>query len=220
MLIREGLIHQVRCPDLDCSAKKEDDNEPPSQEELILIVGQDLANRYDRLQLQLKLQADPSITFCPRLQCQKPVVKDKNYDKLCCCSACGYAFCLVCKYCKEMSISPHSPSTYFSNPILPGQKTWHGKQVYCQFKDTPAILQQYLDCEDDPEELRKLEGKYGKKNLEKLVNDYKIEVRFLEKMRCLMVWFVNRSDEIIQPDGDGKMEERKHRGVSYVSYTC
>jgi IBR domain, a half RING-finger domain len=98
MLIREGMIHQVRCPDLQCSAKKEDDNEPPSQEELILIVGEDLANRYDRLQLQLKLQADPSITFCPRLQCQQPVRKDKNYDKLCLCSECGYAFCLICEY--------------------------------------------------------------------------------------------------------------------------
>lgn len=152
MLIREGMIHQVRCPDLECGAKKEDDNEPPSQEELILIVGEDLADRYDRLQLQLKLQADPSITFCPRLQCQQPVRKDDNYDKLCLCSECGYAFCLIC------------------------QKTWHGKQVHCQFKDTPAILQQYLDCEDDPEELKKLEAKYGKKNLEKLVNDYKIEM--------------------------------------------
>lgn len=116
MLIREGLVHQVRCPDLECSAKKEDDNEPPSQEELILIVGQDLANRYDRLQLQLKLQADPSITFCPRLQCQQPVVKDKNYDKLCCCSACGYAFCLICEYWKIMTMCTHSPSTVFLTP--------------------------------------------------------------------------------------------------------
>ncbi|KAH8556140.1 hypothetical protein BGW37DRAFT_515065 [Umbelopsis sp. PMI_123] len=152
MLIREGMVYQVRCPDLECSAKKEDENEPPSQEELILIVGEDLANRYDRLQLQLKLQADPSITFCPRLQCQQPVRKDENYEKLCFCTHCGYAFCLLC------------------------QKTWHGKQVYCQFKDKSAILQQYLDCEDDPEALRKLEGKYGKKNLDKMINDHKIEM--------------------------------------------
>ncbi|KAG2182476.1 hypothetical protein INT43_007406 [Umbelopsis isabellina] len=136
MLIREGLISQVRCPDLECSQNKEGGNEPPSREQLILITGEDLANRYDRLLLQQQHQLDPQITFCPRLQCQEPVRKDPNYEKLCYCTACGYAFCLLC------------------------QKTWHGPQMFCQFKNTPKIIKEYLDVEDNPEQIAHLEAKY------------------------------------------------------------
>ncbi|KAJ2963498.1 hypothetical protein NQZ79_g1497 [Umbelopsis isabellina] len=152
MLIREGLISQVRCPDLECSQKKEGGIEPPSREQLILIAGEDLANRYDRLLLQQQHQLDPQITFCPRLQCQEPVRKDPNYEKLCYCTACGYAFCLLC------------------------QKTWHGPQVYCQFKNTPKIIKEYLDVEDNPEQIAHLEAKYGKRNLDRLITDHKTEM--------------------------------------------
>jgi hypothetical protein len=107
MLIREGLISQVRCPDLECSQKKDGGNDPPSREQLILITGDDLANRYDRLLLQQQHQLDPQITFCPRLQCQEPVRKDPNYEKLCYCTACGYAFCLLCKEANIHHVSLH-----------------------------------------------------------------------------------------------------------------
>jgi hypothetical protein len=173
MLIREGLISQVRCPDLECSQKKDGGNDPPSREQLILITGDDLANRYDRLLLQQQHQLDPQITFCPRLQCQEPVRKDPNYEKLCYCTACGYAFCLLCK---EANI--HHVSLHWVWQFTTGQKTWHGPQVYCQFKNTPKIIKEYLDSEDDPEKVAHLEAKYGKRNLDRLITDHKTEVCF------------------------------------------
>lgn len=48
--------------------------------------------------------------------------------------------------------------------------------MYCQFKNTPKIIQEYLDCEDDPEALEIIEAKYGKKNLDKLITEHKMEV--------------------------------------------
>lgn len=119
MLIREGMVIQVRCPDLECSSKKEGGNQPPSQQQLVLIVGEELASRYDRLLMQQKYQADPQITFCPRLQCQEPVRKDPNYEKLCYCTHCGYAFCLLCEqhsfyYCRVDNNSLANSNIYYN----------------------------------------------------------------------------------------------------------
>lgn len=105
MLIREGMVMQVRCPDLNCSrnarvARGESDEEPRTltQQEVVPIVGPELAERFTRLMIKQRNELDPMVTFCPRLQCQQAVRKDPDNPKLCVCEACGFAFCLFCEY--------------------------------------------------------------------------------------------------------------------------
>ncbi|RUS28457.1 hypothetical protein BC938DRAFT_481864 [Jimgerdemannia flammicorona] len=157
MLIREGMVSQVRCPDLDCSRKSrvargEDDADPPppSHCDLAAIVGTDLANRYDRLVAKQRDEADPMVIFCPRLQCGRAVRKDPENIKLCLCDSCGFAFCLFC------------------------QRTWHGPAVYCQLKNKVKIVQDWLSAETE-EVRRMLEFKYGAKNIDRLLRDYELE---------------------------------------------
>lgn len=48
--------------------------------------------------------------------------------------------------------------------------------MFCQFKNTPKIIKEYLDVEDDPEKIAHLETKYGKRNLDRLITEHKTEV--------------------------------------------
>ena len=60
------------------------------------LVSQSDFERYDRLLLQNTLDVMPDVEYCPRIQCQKPVVVDKD-DDMGYCQACDFPFCTKCK---------------------------------------------------------------------------------------------------------------------------
>ncbi|CAJ0748225.1 24462_t:CDS:2 [Entrophospora sp. SA101] len=88
MLIKEGLITQVKCPEPGCQLKH-----TITIEEISGIVDKETSDRYSNLVEKQKLETDPSITYCPRKSCQAPVRKGSNDDKLCVCPKCSFAFC-------------------------------------------------------------------------------------------------------------------------------
>ncbi|KAI9742070.1 MAG: translation termination inhibitor protein itt1 [Cirrosporium novae-zelandiae] len=106
--------------------KKRHRNHPLSPSELLQISLQpDVVQRYVKLRRKKKLESDPSTIYCPRQWCQGPArakkhpqhvdddfsdsesieqdpqeppsKKDEEFDPLCICEDCGYAFCCVCK---------------------------------------------------------------------------------------------------------------------------
>jgi hypothetical protein len=81
--------------------------------------------------------------------------------------------------------------------------------MYCQFKNTPKIIQEYLDCEDDPKALEIIEAKYGKKNLDKLITEHKMEVN-----ACFFWHFCGRPTLTITTlDGNWKVEKGEYYGM-------
>ncbi|KAG9291991.1 hypothetical protein G9A89_017890 [Geosiphon pyriformis] len=140
MLIREGLVSQVKCPDPGCKEET-----VLTKEVLDKIVGAEMEQRYFALLEKQKLEIDPLITFCPLKSCQVPVRRDPQFEKLCVCTKCQFAFCWVC------------------------QRTWHGAHVGCSINNTKKLVKAYLDADEAAKSLMEL--RYGQKNLEKLVHD-------------------------------------------------
>ncbi|CAG8582921.1 7621_t:CDS:2 [Paraglomus occultum] len=142
MLVREGFVLQVKCPEPGCRQ-----SQLISKEELIEIIGNDMEERYSMLMEKQRLESDPLVTFCPRSDCQAPVKKDSQFEKLGVCTKCGFAFCCFCK------------------------RTWHGARVGCRINNTAKLVDEYLAADDDSK--RMLELRYGAVNLAKLVTEVK-----------------------------------------------
>ncbi|XP_069100820.1 E3 ubiquitin-protein ligase RNF14-like [Pleurodeles waltl] len=87
--ITEGLVHLLSCPEPMC-----DSISTPSQ--VKELVAEELFSRYDRLLLQSSLNSMTDVVYCPRLNCQTPVVKEPG-GTMGICSNCRYAFCDLCK---------------------------------------------------------------------------------------------------------------------------
>ncbi|CAJ0831697.1 6702_t:CDS:2 [Entrophospora sp. SA101] len=145
MLIREGFITQVKCPEPGCQLKH-----ILATEEISEIVDKETSDRYSYLVEKQKLETDPLVTYCPRKSCQAPVRKNSNYDKLCVCPKCSFAFCCWC------------------------EKTWHGSSAPCNMYNISKIVSDYMEAEGELKYT--LELRYGKKNLEKLARDAKMEL--------------------------------------------
>jgi E3 ubiquitin-protein ligase RNF14 len=92
MLIREGFVIQVKCPDPGCKSQNK-----LTKEEMTEIVGIEMSQRYAELLEKQKLETDPLVTYCPRKVCQAPVRKDSAVEKLCVCTKCTFAFCWFCQ---------------------------------------------------------------------------------------------------------------------------
>uniref|UniRef100_A0AAZ1Y4V8 RBR-type E3 ubiquitin transferase n=1 Tax=Oreochromis aureus TaxID=47969 RepID=A0AAZ1Y4V8_OREAU len=60
------------------------------------LVGEKLFDRYDRLLLQNTLDSMSDVTYCPRTSCGSAVILEKS-SKAALCSACGFAFCVICR---------------------------------------------------------------------------------------------------------------------------
>ncbi|XP_078509202.1 E3 ubiquitin-protein ligase RNF14-like isoform X2 [Lissotriton helveticus] len=87
--ITEGLVHLLSCPESMC-----DSISTPSQ--VKELVGEELFRRYDRLLLQSSLNSMADVVYCPRLNCQTPVMKELG-GTIGICSNCRYAFCDLCR---------------------------------------------------------------------------------------------------------------------------
>ncbi|KAF0520820.1 RWD-domain-containing protein [Gigaspora margarita] len=145
MLIREGFILQIKCPDPGCKSQHK-----LTVDEVTEIVGVEMGKRYSDLLEKQKLETDPLMTFCPRIICQAPVKKDSNFEKLCICTKCTFAFCWFC------------------------QRTWHGASTPCHMDHTKKIVEEYMNADESTKAVMEL--RYGAKNLEKLVRDATAEL--------------------------------------------
>ncbi|KAL7007429.1 hypothetical protein EMMF5_002893 [Cystobasidiomycetes sp. EMM_F5] len=89
--IREGLVANVTCADMECVQKRAKAVDPSvakaalpgsvGADELEAIVGKDLADRYTWLVEKQRIESDPTITYCPRSTCNAAVPKESDEDQ-------------------------------------------------------------------------------------------------------------------------------------------
>ncbi|TPX38025.1 hypothetical protein SmJEL517_g00028 [Synchytrium microbalum] len=163
LLIREGDVDQVGCPDAKCKREaalqrnRQGTSEgrsldvlttiPVPQADMLSIVGKELFERYLEFLKKKLLDGRSDVAYCPRPDCQAPTIITNKDDKLVVCTACGFAYCHVCS------------------------SVWHGYASYCKsnFKLEELVNQYNQASEADK---RRLEFKYGKKTLERAVKEW------------------------------------------------
>ncbi|GJN93479.1 hypothetical protein Rhopal_006536-T1 [Rhodotorula paludigena] len=166
LLITEGLVRSVACPSTSCVEKRakwekevgpreelEREGERPGRlerDEIERLVGAEKRERWEWLKEKVRVESDPSITFCPRDSCQAAVPKlSEEDDKLRVCPTCDYSFCVYCR------------------------RGFHGNRNACALPQSSAIVSAYLDGDD--EQKRTLELRYGASNIKRLVAAYEEE---------------------------------------------
>ncbi|XP_069508581.1 E3 ubiquitin-protein ligase RNF14-like isoform X2 [Ambystoma mexicanum] len=87
--IKEGHVHLLHCPEPECESVS-----TPAQ--VKQLVAEELFSRYDRLLLQSSLDSMVDVVYCPRLNCQTPVLKEPG-GTMGICSNCHFVFCDLCK---------------------------------------------------------------------------------------------------------------------------
>ncbi|XP_033112078.1 E3 ubiquitin-protein ligase RNF14-like [Anneissia japonica] len=87
--IKDGNVKCLTCPNLKC-----DSQATPCQ--VHSLVGNELYAQYDRLLLESSLQSMDDIVYCPRVQCQTPVIMEKG-SSLGQCPKCHLTFCFFCR---------------------------------------------------------------------------------------------------------------------------
>ncbi|XP_066584876.1 E3 ubiquitin-protein ligase RNF14-like [Prorops nasuta] len=81
-------IFKILCPSPDCTTVIE--------ASLIKELCPGQYEQYDTLILHFVLRTMDDIIFCPRKQCQSPVLKETDGDTLATCVKCNYNFCIFC----------------------------------------------------------------------------------------------------------------------------
>ncbi|KAJ3272830.1 E3 ubiquitin-protein ligase rnf14, partial [Borealophlyctis nickersoniae] len=81
VLINDGLVHQVGCPDNSCK-KQQGGRCSLADSEVSAIVGPELALKHMSLIAKIALESRTDVTYCPRPHCQSPVIRDAKQEKL------------------------------------------------------------------------------------------------------------------------------------------
>ncbi|KAJ3087024.1 E3 ubiquitin-protein ligase rnf14 [Quaeritorhiza haematococci] len=167
LLIKEGSVTSVSCPDHQCKKQAAAAQKNPEQtnvdadtttttavarlshDEIREIVGPALFDRYVELVSKQELEGRSDVVYCPRPDCQTPVIKDPKEEKLCICPKCRFAFCFYCMRC------------------------WHGYASYCAMNNMLKVVEEYLAA--SPAQKAYMEKRYGKKVLEKCSRDFMAE---------------------------------------------
>ena len=137
---------------LQCPADKCDSKVHPAQ--VKSLVDAEVFSRYDYLLLQLGLQTMADIVYCPRPACGQPVILEREYN-IGICPSCNLGFCSLCML------------------------TYHGVSS-CRIKhgEHKRLKDEYLNA--DPETKQFLEKRYGKKTLQRAI-DESFSQEWLEK---------------------------------------
>ncbi|XP_043473027.1 E3 ubiquitin-protein ligase RNF14-like [Leptopilina heterotoma] len=109
------------------------------------LVSPELFSKYDSILLSATLSTMTDIVYCPRRHCQYPVSREAN-EVFATCPACQYAFCLFCKM------------------------VYHGIEP-CKMNsaDKQSLMKEYKNA--SPEEKLQLEKRYGKKQLQLMIDN-------------------------------------------------
>lgn len=136
--IESGSASQLRCPQEKCTTQV-----LPTQ--VKSLVGDALGSRYEESLLNAYLDSQADLTYCPRLQCQRPVVTDPDLP-MAQCASCYFVFCLYCRM------------------------VYHGVQP-CRLKpgEQRAIRDEYLSA--TPAAKQAMEKRYGRRTLQLLVDE-------------------------------------------------
>lgn len=128
----------LRCPEEGCTSQA-----LPTQ--VKALVGEALGVRYEEYLLSQYIATQADLTYCPRLQCQQPVVKEPDLP-MAQCPSCHFVFCLYCRM------------------------VYHGVQP-CRLKpgEQRAIRDQYLN--GSAAEKRQMEKRYGRRTLQLVVDE-------------------------------------------------
>ncbi|KAJ7783527.1 hypothetical protein DFH07DRAFT_788086 [Mycena maculata] len=153
LCITEGNVEHLGCPDPECIKMGRES----SEEEIARVVSEQAVQRWRWLREKLMYERDPTLVHCPMTFCQSPVSKppesetDTGVDRLRICPACSFSFCGFCK------------------------RTWHGAVQDCPISQAETVVLEYLALEENSEERKLMELRFGKTILLKLVAKYKEE---------------------------------------------
>lgn len=127
-----------------------------TRSELDSILGATRLARLDELTVKAKMEADPSVSYCPRSGCQAPVVRlssDENsghWERFRECLSCGFAFCAWCS------------------------RSWHGP-TSCPVSFQSELIRRYLSLASSSPDRARMEQKFGRKTIESMVRKYEEE---------------------------------------------
>jgi len=161
MCIEEGDVNRVGCPDPECVKKGSEAGE----EEVARVVTEPELKRWRWLKEKRNIERDPTIVHCPVAVCQAPVSKPTDVDtesgwsRLRQCPRCAFTFCAFCR------------------------RTWHGPLDKCPIAQYEYLALEYLEAEEGSEERRKLERRFGKANMRRLVTTYEEEKANLQWLK-------------------------------------
>uniref|UniRef100_V5EU91 RBR-type E3 ubiquitin transferase n=2 Tax=Kalmanozyma brasiliensis (strain GHG001) TaxID=1365824 RepID=V5EU91_KALBG len=102
------------------------------------------------------MEADPSVSYCPRAGCQAAVVRlssDENsghWERFRECLSCGFAFCAWCS------------------------RSWHGP-TSCPVSFQSELIRRYLSLAPSSPDRLLMQQKFGRKTLETMVRKYEEE---------------------------------------------
>ncbi|KAL3976770.1 frizzled 9/10 [Sarotherodon galilaeus] len=140
--ITEGNVRGVTCPQADCAGA-------PTPAQVQSLVGEKLFDRYDRLLLQNTLDSMSDVTYCPRTSCGSAVILEKS-SKAALCSACGFAFCVICRKTYHGTGKCETKKKYAERYIIDLPQSQEGMK---------ALMKDYAS--GSRERKRLLENRYG-----------------------------------------------------------
>ncbi|KAL1447610.1 hypothetical protein MTO96_028421 [Rhipicephalus appendiculatus] len=135
--IESGCSSQLRCPQENCPTRV-----VPTQVKALL--GDSLCSRYEESLLSAYLDSQEDLTYCPRLQCQLPVVLDPG-QPMAQCAHCHFVFCVYCRM------------------------AYHGVQPCRSSAGKRALRDEYVSA--TPAVKREMEKRHGKRTLQFLVDE-------------------------------------------------
>ncbi|XP_076010616.1 E3 ubiquitin-protein ligase RNF14-like [Genypterus blacodes] len=159
--IAEGNVRGVTCPQPGCTVTL-----TPSQ--VMMLVGETMFNRYDRLLLQSTLDTMADVAYCPRSSCGTAVILEEA-SKAAMCSVCSYAFCVSCRktYHGEVACQSKDMMTRRKEEEEEEEEEEDTQQDFAYVPQTQAGMQALWDDYSSSSKLRKrlLESRYGRWHL-------------------------------------------------------
>ncbi|KAN0063392.1 hypothetical protein ACQY0O_004558 [Thecaphora frezii] len=125
-----------------------------TRHELDMILTPAQLARLDRLSLKARMEADPSITYCPRSGCEAAVVRKPGdegiWERFRECGECGMSFCAWCR------------------------RSWHGTNA-CAATFHADVVERYRALAEGSWERDQMEMTFGKQQLVMLVQRWEEE---------------------------------------------
>lgn len=127
---------------------------------------------------------DPTLVHCPMPLCQTAVPRltdveeGSPWERLRTCAGCGYSFCSYCKRTWCVAAPLRCARGVLLLKSMPEHR--HGPVSQCPISAMKGLLMEYLAHPEDGLERKKMEGRFGRAMLQKLVAEFQEERAFQE----------------------------------------